>query len=380
VIGLYLHVPYCSVRCSYCDFYLVPGRGRDLSAFAEALRGEIGEAGREDPGRSADTAHLGGGTPSLLPAALLAGVLESLRASFALATDAEIALEANPEDLDGERLLDYAAVGVNRLTIGVQSLDDGLLKLMRRPHDARRALGSVAAARRSPLRSVGVDLILGLPGQRVPPTLDDIARLADMGVDHLSLYLLEQHETTSLGKELARGLRVPMDDDEAARLYEEASELLEGLGFEHYEISNFARAGHRSRHNLKYWTDQDYLGFGPSAHSYVGQRRWSNASDLSAYLARRGEGCARVQDVHSRGRRAVEALLAGLRLSEGVELGALRERYGADFTPPDEATIDSMTGAGLLTGDSGRLRLTRRGRLVSNEVFERLLPSHPQLM
>jgi oxygen-independent coproporphyrinogen-3 oxidase len=380
VIGLYLHIPYCSVRCSYCDFYLVPGRRRDLSALVSALQKEIEEAGREHPGLSADTVHLGGGTPSLLSPELLVGLLESLRASFSLAPETEIALEANPEDLDADRLAGYAAAGLNRLTIGVQSLEDRLLRLMRRPHDARRALAAVALARSSPVRSVGVDLILGLPDQNARATLEGIARLADLGVDHVSLYLLEIHPSTPLGRDLARGRRLPMDDDAAARLFDEASRLLEGRGFDHYEISNFSRPGHRSRHNLKYWTDQAYLGFGPSAHSYMGERRWANASDLRDYLARRGEGCARTEDVRSRAQRAVEALVAGLRLAEGVDLRALAARYGESFAPPDDATIGGLAEAGFLATGDGRLRLTQRGRLVSNEVLERLLPSNPQLM
>jgi len=379
VIGLYLHVPYCTVRCSYCDFYLVPGRRRDPSHYVAALRAEILAAGREFPGRAADTVHLGGGTPSLLSLTHLGAILESLRSSFALAGGTEIALEANPEDLDPERLLDYACAGVNRLTIGVQALDDALLGLMGRPHDAGQAMAAVAAAKRSPVRSVGVDLILGLPGQRRAAALEGIARLADLGVDHLSLYLLEVHEGTRLGKDLARARRTPMDDDEAARLYEEAAEFLEGRGFEHYEISNFARPGHRSRHNVKYWTDQEYLGFGPSAHSYVGGRRWANTSDLAAYLALGGAGCARVEDKRSQRLRAIEALVAGLRLADGVDLGVLRARYGSDFIPPDDAVVGGLAGAGLLASESGRLRLTRRGRLVSNEIFERFLPPLSQL-
>src|SRR2546426_6449768 len=181
-----------------------------------------------------------------------------------------------------------------------------------------------------------------MPGQERGPALAAIARLADLDVDHVSLYLLEVHGKTRLGKDLALGRRAPMDDDEAARLYEEAADELLGHGFEHYEISNFARPGHRSRHNLKYWTDEEYLGFGPSAHSYVGERRWANASDLRAYLARRGERCARVEDVRSRDRRAFEALFAGLRLSEGVDFQALRARYGDAFVPPGEDCLGAL--------------------------------------
>jgi oxygen-independent coproporphyrinogen-3 oxidase len=378
VIGLYLHVPYCTVRCSYCDFYLLRGRGRDLSPYVEALRAEIVSVGREFPGRTADTVHFGGGTPSLLSPRLLDTVLGSLRSSFDLAPGTEIALEANPEDIDRALLQDYAATGVNRLTIGVQSLDEDLLSLMGRPHDARQAIASVETARRSPVRSLGVDLILGLPGQEPARALQGIARLVDLGVDHLSVYLLETHATTRLGRELELGRRTPMEDDEAARLYEEAADLLEGRGFEAYEISNFARPGHRSRHNLKYWTDQEYLGFGPSAHSYVGERRWENAANLRAYLAGPAEGFRRVEGDRSRAGRALEALLAGLRLAEGVDPRVLRARYGADLVMPDDGLIDLLRREGLLERDPVRLRLTRRGRLVSNEVFERLMPPVPQ--
>ena len=379
-LGLYVHVPYCAVRCSYCDFYLRPGRGPDLPSFVEAVCREIELAGLESGAPAADTVHFGGGTPSLLPALLLSAVLASLKTSFRLSSTAELALEANPEDLDAVRLEGYAAAGVNRLSIGVQSLDDVLLKLMRRPHDAHRALASVDAARRSEVRSVGIDLILGLPGQERIRVIDDIRRLVDRGVDHVSLYLLEIQEGTRLGREVALGRRAPMGDDEAARLYEDAADELEGHGFEHYEISNFARPGHRSRHNLKYWTDKEYLGFGPSAHSYVGERRWANAADLRDYLARRGECCARVEDVRSRGRRACEALFAGLRLAEGVDLQALRARYGDAFVPPGDACLETLAESRLLERTPDHLRLTRRGRLVSNEIFERLMPPTDQLM
>jgi oxygen-independent coproporphyrinogen III oxidase len=380
LLGLYVHVPYCAVRCSYCDFYLIPGRGPDLPSFVDALGREIAQAAAEFGASRADTVHFGGGTPSLLPPALLSAVLASLTSTFRLAATAEIALEANPEDLDPVRLDGYAAAGVNRLSIGVQSLDDDLLKVMHRPHDARRALAAVEAARRSAVRSLGIDLILGLPRQERSRVIDDIGCLVDLGVDHVSLYLLEIHEGTRLGHDVALGQSTPMGDDEAARLYEDSADALLGHGFEHYEISNFARPGHRSRHNLKYWTDQEYLGFGPSAHSYVGERRWANAPHLRDYLARRGERCARVEDGRSRSRRAFEALFAGLRLAEGVDLQALRARYGDAFDAPGEACLGALEQSGLVERSPGRLRLTRRGRLVSNEIFERLMPPVDQLM
>ncbi len=372
--GLYVHVPFCAVRCSYCDFYLVPVRGRDPGAYVDALCGEIEATAEPLRGRAVDTVHFGGGTPSIVAPALLARVLAALRAAFAVTPEAEIALEANPEDLDPGRLEALAGLGVNRLTVGVQSLDDRLLSLMRRPHGAGEALAALAAARATGFRSLGSDLILGLPGQDAAAALMGVERVVETGVDHLSIYLLEVHGRTRLGREIARGRLAPMDDDAAASLYEEAAERLLARDFEHYEISNFARPGHRSRHNLKYWTDGEYLGFGPSAHSYVLGRRWSNAPRLDEYIARGGVGVARLEDPQPPAVRASEALCAGLRLAEGVDLAGLRRRYGASVPGADDPAFADLRAAGLLVVQGGRLQLTRRGRLVSNEVFERLLP------
>jgi len=377
-LGLYVHVPYCSVRCSYCDFYLVPAAGRDLEGYVGDLCREIDAAGEAWGGRAADSVHFGGGTPSLLAPPLVGRILAALSGTFRLARDGEIALEANPEDVRPDRLGALRDLGVNRLTLGVQALDDRVLGLLRRPHGAAQALRAVEAALTSGIRSIGVDLILGLPGQESREALAGIERLAGTpgegrrGIEHVSLYLLEIHPRTRLGREVALGRVAPMGDDAAAGLYEEAADLLESLGFEHYEISNFARTGHRSRHNMKYWTDEEYLGFGPSAHSYAAGRRWSNAADLRAYLESAGRA-ARQEDSQPAAGRAAEALFAGLRLAEGVDLGTLRGRYGEGLPGPSDPAVAGLLEAGLLVLSGPRLRLTRRGRLVSNEVFERLL-------
>jgi putative oxygen-independent coproporphyrinogen III oxidase len=391
VIGLYVHVPFCTVRCSYCDFYLVPARGRDLPGYVQAAVREIGEVARGIPieskaqgerppapdswPRPADTLHFGGGTPSLLPGEALRRLVGAARRAFALDAEAEVALEANPEDLTALRLQELRRAGITRLAIGVQSLDDRLLKLMRRPHDAAQALAALQAAQSMGFASLAVDLILGLPGQGAASALEDLARLVDRGVDHVSLYLLEVHPRTRLGRAAALGrTRIP-PDDATADLYERASDLMTSRGFEHYEISNFARPGHRSRHNVKYWTDQEYLGFGPSAHSYVGGERWSNAPDLRAYVARGGADAERRLEKPGRLARGVEALVAGMRLLEGVDLEALRGRYDPRLPGPEDAVVAELRRSGLVEMENGRLKLTRRGRLVSNEVLERLAPS-----
>jgi putative oxygen-independent coproporphyrinogen III oxidase len=374
VIGLYVHIPYCTVRCSYCDFYLVPVRGRDLEAFTAALVSEIGAAGRRHPGAAADTIHFGGGTPSRLPVPSLARILAALRAAFAFDAGGEIALEANPEDLDRARAVALVEAGFDRVAVGVQTFDDVLLRMLRRPHDAAAASAAIGVARAAGFRSVAADLILGLPGQTESGALADVARLADSGVEHVSLYLLELHDRTRLGREAALGRLELPEPDRVADLYERAADLLERRGLEHYEISNFARPGHRSRHNLKYWTDSDYLGFGPAAHSRRGVERWANAPDLAAYLTRGGAPGV-VSDPQPRAVRGFEALFAGLRLLEGVDLEALAARYGAAVPRAADPILRPLVEDGLVILDGSLLRLTRRGRLVSNEIFERLMPA-----
>ena len=375
-LGLYLHVPFCTVRCSYCDFYLLPdgARGADAAgrdAFVEALLGEIDAAAERSPGAAADTAHFGGGTPSLLEPRRIARILEALTRRFALPAGSEIALEANPEDLTPERCAALRDAGIGRLAIGVQAMEDAVLRRLLRPHDARTAREALRAARAAGFASVAADLILGLPGQGSARAIDGVREMVDLGVDHVSLYLLELHERTRLGREVALGRAIPPPQDETADLWESAVDLLADRGFAQYEISNFARPGHESRHNMKYWTDAEYLGFGPSAHSYIGGARFSNPPDLAGYIAARGRPEPR-REPESPGARAREALYASLRLVEGVDLQALRRRHGALELEAGDPRLRELEQAGLVTLRGTRLALTRRGRLVSNEVLERL--------
>ena len=375
-VGLYLHVPFCTVRCSYCDFYLMPEGARGTgpagrAAFVEALGHEIEAAATGRGPLPADTVHFGGGTPSLLEPDAIARVLAALRRAFRVTPDAETAVEANPEDLTPARCDALVAIGVNRLAVGVQALDDDVLRRLLRPHDRRGAIAALQAARRSGLGTLAADLILGLPRQDEAGVLDGLRTLIDLGVDHVSLYLLEVHETTRLGRAIALGRETPPSQDDTAGVWERAVETLDASGFEQYEISNFARPGHRSRHNLKYWTDAPYLGFGPAAHSYLGGERWSNPADLAGYVAARGRP-EPLREPASAADRAREALYAGLRLAEGIDLDRLRRRYGPAAPVPAGARLAELRDAGLVTLAGSRLALTRRGRIVSNEVLERL--------
>jgi oxygen-independent coproporphyrinogen-3 oxidase len=215
--------------------------------------------------------------------------------------------------------------------------------------------------------------MLGMPGQSDAGVLDGIDRMIRAGVSHVSIYLLELHGRTRLGRSIRLGRVTPMEDDAAAALFEGTADALARAGFDHYEVSNFARPGHRSRHNLKYWTDQEYLGFGPAAHSYLGGRRFHNPHDLATYLRQGGEGIERIEDPQPRAVRGFEALCAGLRVCDGVDLDDLRGRYGPTVPSPEDPRLGELLEAGLVSIEGTRLRIAKKGRLVSNEILTRLL-------
>ncbi len=335
-----------------------------------ALLCEI-EAAESGP---ADSIYFGGGTPSLLAPERLARLLDALRARFDLAAAPEVTLEANPRDLDREGYRALRAVGVTRLSLGVQAFDDDVLRDMGRLHSADDARRAVALAREAGCSNVSVDLILGWPGEsraRFTRALDELRALAP---EHVSLYVLEVEGRTLLThRQRTGGLTLP-DDDLVADLYQLTVERLGALGLRRYEISNFARAGYESRHNGKYWDDAPFLGFGLSAHGYRHGRRSWNHDTFGAYVRaveERGAAAAVAGERTPAAReRLGEALFTGLRRAGGISLAGFRERYGADVLADFGAALARSFEAGLVEIEGDRLRLTQRGVLLSNEVFE----------
>ena len=369
-LGLYVHVPFCEVKCTYCHFAIDPGRpaGARQDRYVAALLREIAAA----PARKADTVYFGGGTPSLLRSDRLAQVLGALRGRFPLASDAEVTLEANPRDLDVAGYRALAALGVNRLSLGLQSFDDAVLREMGRLHTAAEARHAFEWARGAGFASVSIDLILGWPGESEERWRRNLEAVGELRPDHVSLYVLEVEGRTLLSHRARQGrLRLP-DDDLVADLYGETVVWLAAFGLERYEISNFARAGHASRHNAKYWDDAPFLGFGLSAHSYVEGRRFWNADSFGAYcraIEERGSALTGERAL-SASERVQEALFTALRRREGVDLAAFRARYGVDPVAEFGPRLRDAFDARLLELAAGRLRLTEEGVLLSNEVFE----------
>lgn len=370
-LGLYLHVPFCSAICNYCNF----NRGVYDEAlklrYVAALIQEIQRAGSQAPGLPADTIFFGGGTPSLLEPVEIASLIQTCRSAFAMPEDVEITLEANPETVTPETLEAFRAAGVNRLSLGVQSFRDEELERLSRLHDASRARMAYRWARQSGFENVSLDLMMWLPGQVLSEWMESIEALIDVSPDHASLYLLELYPHAPLRDAMSRTNLTLAPDDEAAEMYLAAMARLDRAGYAQYEISNVARPGRRARHNLKYWSDGEWLGFGCGAHSTQGGVRWKNVAAADEYVRRVAEGASLVSErrVLLRSAQLEEALFMGLRLSEGVDLNAVAVRYGVDVWQRYGSALEPHLEAGLLQKEGSRLRLTREGMLLSLEVL-----------
>jgi oxygen-independent coproporphyrinogen-3 oxidase len=369
-LGIYVHFPFCSIRCAYCDFPTVAGRDDRIAAYLDALDREIGE-GQPGLPRRADSLFLGGGTPSRMEPREVARVVGAVRARFDLDDAAEVTLEGNPESLTRRRLDGYLEAGVNRISVGVQSLDDAVLLRAGRAHDAGEAFRALADARAAGIGNVSADLIAGLPGERLEAWGETVRRIADAGPDHVSVYLLETDKDTPMARGIRSGRLVAHDDDFLAAAYEETVSILEAGGHLLYEISNFARDGRRSRHNVKYWTDAPFAGFGNGAHGYVAGVRRANVRGVDAYVEAmaRGEDPVDWSEPFDARRRLGEALFLGLRLREGVDLAALAARYGEDPAATWSEAWARAFASGLAERRGTRVRLTSLGRLCSNELF-----------
>lgn len=370
-LGLYLHIPFCAAICNYCNF----NRGLLDEAvkrrYVEALVAHIRQAA--EPETPVDTVFLGGGTPSLLAPGEVRRLIDACRESFDLAPDAEVTLEANPETVFLESLEGYRAAGVNRLSFGVQSFRDDELRRLGRLHSAETARRAARLARQAGFDNLSLDLMLWLPGQRPGDWLESVDALADVSPEHASLYLLEVYPNAPLRDEMARGGWSVAPDDDAAEMYMEGLARLDRAGYEQYEISNVARpASRRSRHNLKYWQQGEWLGFGCGAHATRGGERWRVVAGTTEYIERiaSGQGVELDRRVMEASERIEEALFMGLRLAEGLNLAALRRRYGVDVWGQYGAELERYVSAGLLFHDpERRLALSRRGMLLANEIM-----------
>jgi oxygen-independent coproporphyrinogen III oxidase len=371
-LGFYLHVPFCVQRCHYCSFNTAPLEAGQMDPYLSALHAELDLLAA--PGWARDvtlgTVFLGGGTPSLLEPEALATVLEHLRTCWSLAADAEITVECNPESVTREQLARYRAAGVTRVSLGVQALDDAVLARLGRLHDARGARAAFDAAREAGCDDVSVDLMYGLPGLTAETWAAGVEGVLDWKPDHVSAYALTLDGGSPWG---AAGVQDLPDEDTVVAQYWALARTAGERGFEHYEVSNYARPGHRARHNLGYWRAGEYLAAGPGACGFIGGVRWGNIKPLSRWRAAIAVSTLPVETAErlTPRQRLAERLILGLRTSDGVPLGWLDERMAGDAAL--SRRIEEWQRAGHLSLDEDRARLTESGFLVSDALFVDLL-------
>ena len=372
-LGLYIHIPFCKSKCIYCDFYSLPRAEDRMDRYVSALCRQLAEIAQRTTAHTVDSVYLGGGTPSYLGEKRLRHILKTVKKHYHLSRDAEITLEANPDSAgDWRALRSLRRAGMNRLSLGVQSADDGLLRTLGRPHTFAQAEEAAAAARRARIRNLSLDLIYGLPGQDLAGWKDTLERAAALEPEHLSCYGLKVEEGTPLW-DMQEKMDLP-DDDAQADMYLWTVERLGALGYEQYEISNFARPGRASRHNMKYWTLCEYAGFGPGAHSDLGDVRYAYLPSLDTYCAGVEAGVSVLESsehIPSR-ERDIEYVMLGLRLTQGISRQEFENRYRLPFAPI-QSVLERFraTGHAALAGE--RWRLTPEGFLVSNQIIGQAL-------
>jgi oxygen-independent coproporphyrinogen-3 oxidase len=386
-IGLYVHIPFCTAKCGYCDFNSYAKQEHLVPSYTQSLLREAELWQSATRGRTVGTVFFGGGTPSLMPLEEMRTLIDGLRAAFDIVPDAEVTLEANPGSIDQPYLRGLRDLGVNRLSIGVQSFHDDELRTLDRLHTAQHALDAFAAARAAGFDNISIDLIFGLPEQSLERWQETLEQAVALAPVHLSCYALTVEEETPLANAISRGRTRAPDGDAQADHYEWTRDRLERAGYEQYEISNWSRPGRRCRHNLIYWEAREYLGLGAGAHSHLDGVRFSTAKLPQAYQslvdesfeARSIDGDAPMRQVVSgetitRELAMADALILGLRLNDGINLAKFRERFAVDAMEQFAGQLSEPLAAGLVEIIDGRLRLTERGLLLSNEVFVRLLP------
>ncbi|MBE0446962.1 MAG: radical SAM family heme chaperone HemW [Actinobacteria bacterium] len=376
--AIYVHIPFCKQKCVHCDFNSYSGLDSLHRAYVGALVSEIALQApalrnSSDNDLSVSSVYIGGGTPTLIDPAHIDAVLHAIANHFSITRDVEVSIEANPETITLERMAVLKEAGVNRLSIGFQSLDNRCLQVLGRKHSAMQAIDAFNAARETGFDNINIDLIFGIPGQTIANWASTLEQVTLLDPEHLSCYSLTIEPGTVLEREIAMGLVETPDEDVQADMFTYTIESLRESGFEHYEISNYAKLGKRCRHNLTYWNNGDYIGFGAGAHSKMLNIRFSNIASPAEYIksVESGSCIAEVIDLSIEDEMS-EMLFLGLRKTEGINLEEFKTRFGRPLHAVYGAQVDDLIRNGLVTWDD-RLRLTSRGILFGNEVFSRFI-------
>ena len=374
-IGLYIHIPFCRQKCSYCDFLSWPQHEGSVPAYVEGLVREIGLYRGVLANMQVSTVFFGGGTPSLLSGSEVSIILEAIKSVAHLSSEAEISLEGNPETLWEEKIQQYAAAGVNRLSIGLQSTHPHLLRSIGRMHSVEDFYKSVEWSRKAGIGNINGDLIFGIPGQQLEDWKESVAELVNLRLPHLSCYGLTYEEGTPLTSQMERGLVVPVEEDLEWMMFRHGIDWLKSKGYTHYEISNYAMPGFECRHNINYWENGEYIGLGAGAHGFYDESRKENATSLKAYYKLISENKKPIVKEHrvSKNASISETCFLGLRMMKGISDENFKKRYGLSLKEAYPEELPRLIEGGLLEYVGGHVRLTKKGVDLSNLVFEALL-------
>ena len=373
--GIYIHIPFCKSRCSYCDFATGLYQTQLAERYVQALIVDLNTTRAGELPLDVDTIYLGGGTPSMLSPNQIERILKAVQRRFNIASNAEVTIEINPGSVTKAKLNQFRDLGINRASFGAQTFDDSELARLGRSHNSSDTLRTFEHLRDAGFQNISFDLIAGLPGQAMSQWQNNVERSLELKPEHLSFYLLEVHPNTPLAQHIERGIQPKPDDDLAAEMYEWMLERACDAGYEHYEISNLCLPGFESRHNRKYWTGDAYYGFGCSAHSFDGRRlRWPNERDVARYVeAIENKLTPIVEETQlSQSELRAEAVFLGMRLMRGVDTHEYQQAFGVDLLTEHKEDLGRFSEAGLIEFDGDVLRLTRAGALMSNEVFAAL--------
>lgn len=367
--GIYIHIPFCVQACHYCDFHFSTQRGNQPE-MVEALCREIVLRTDYLASQKIETIYFGGGTPSVLTSSQIDRLLQTIHNTFQVTPDAEVTLEANPDDLSQSKTRELLLSGINRLSIGIQSFDDNVLRFLHRAHDGNQSRDCLHYVREAGFENISLDLIFGIPGRTGDMLRNDLQEVLRWNPEHLSAYGLTIEERTVFGKQHARGLFPAVPEEEQAVQFEQVIDTLESGGYRHYEVSNFSRPGFHARHNSSYWSGVPYLGIGPGAHSFDGRNtRQANVRDNRAYLRAlgRGEIPAEMETLTQR-ERGNEYLMTSLRTAAGCDLNWLREKFGYDLVAEHSGYLIQLQALGNAVLQDQHLILTRKGKMIADRI------------
>lgn len=376
--GLYLHIPFCDTKCGYCDFYSITNNSLRPS-FLPALLKEIEKYKKPlYTSQPFDTIYLGGGTPSLLTPEELNHIFKTVFNGFSVTDNCEITVETNPGTIDEEKLKFYKSIGINRLSIGIQSFDDDELKLLGRIHDSKQALKTYERARNAGIENISIDLIYALPDQPLNSWLSTLEKGLSLQPEHVSAYNLIFEEGTPFYKQLMRGQLKAQNEDEEVRFYSETMNTFEKYGFLQYEVSSYAKSPEFfSRHNYKYWNHTNYLSFGPSAHSYWDKKRWSNVRSISQYIKGINNGLEIVDFSENIKPETMifENIMLGLRTADGINLNDFSRDFNQSFLERHDSVNTNLVDNGFAEIENGFFKLTRKGMMICDEILPRFAPN-----